>query len=82
MRQRRIASGTFPAFLAMVLLGLAALAVSGCFLMGDNADATAKCSSQRSQKGCAICCPNNGARASTYWSSCTCQGVSGHGSAK
>lgn len=82
MRPSRDRPRAFPAFFAMVTLAFAALGVSACCLMGENAAATAKCSSQRSQKGCAICCPNAGARASTWWGSCSCQGVSSAGPSK
>jgi hypothetical protein len=82
MRQLSNRQRTSSPFLAMVVVVLAAGSVSGCFLMGENQAATEKCKTQRSQKACAICCPNNGARASTWWGSCTCQGESGYGSAK
>ncbi|MCC6648006.1 MAG: hypothetical protein IT374_20865 [Polyangiaceae bacterium] len=73
MRHRH-APRALPATVVMFVLAAMATGVSACCLMEENASATAACRSQRSQKGCAICCPNNGAVASTYWSGCSCQG--------
>ncbi len=64
-----------PAMLSLLTLLVTSLGVSACCAMDENARATAACRSQASQKGCAICCPNNGARASVYWSGCTCKGT-------
>lgn len=62
--------------LAVTTLIVTSLGVSACCAMQDNARATAACRSQASQKGCAICCPNNGATASVYISgACTCKGT-------